>query len=52
MRLLGDEGYVQTDGLGKTSTSLDKGTRKVEIEEPVLVFVLFSILWEKGAGDG
>ena len=52
VRLLEDEGYVQTDGLEKTSTSLDKGTCKVGIEGPIFVFVLFPVLWKKGAGDG
>ncbi len=52
VRLLGDEGYVWTDGLGKMTTSLIKGTRKVGMEKLVLVFVLSPVLWEKGAGDG
>jgi len=57
VRLLGCwEGYVRTEGLGITDVSLDKGTQEenagmVQMEEPVLEFILFPVdWWENGAG--
>jgi hypothetical protein len=49
----GNEGYVRIDELGITRASFDKGTQEANagIEEHVLEFVLFPVLWwENGAG--
>jgi hypothetical protein len=51
----GDEGYVRIDGLGITGASFDKGPLEVNagMDEPVLEFILFPVLWwENRAGAG